>query len=141
MADFCTTMTVVPIGGNDTPPLLGWGPAELWGVALAVEPALVAVDTADAADAGALDPPVATGLEAAPAAGVDGDDPPHAASSSAKDPSPVAAAHPLLRINLSFARMTRSQALAGRSQVLRALFGRRADRRRTLEPFEKLSPA
>jgi hypothetical protein len=26
------------------------------------------------------------------------DDPPHAASSSASDPSPVAAAHPLLRI-------------------------------------------
>jgi hypothetical protein len=34
------------------------------------------------------------------------DVPPHAASSSTSDPSPVAAAHPLLRItDLQFARM------------------------------------
>jgi len=61
----------------------------------------VAVATADADEAGALDPAVPAGVP--PAAEFDElDDPPHAASSSTNDPSPVAAAHPPLRIHLSF---------------------------------------
>ena len=52
----------------------------------------------DAAGAGA-DPLLAEGKpEAPPPAAEVPDDPPHAASSSTSDPSPVAAAHPLLRI-------------------------------------------
>src|ERR1035438_4612724 len=110
MLDFCTISTVVPTGGNDTAPLLGCGPALLWGFALDVgvePPPAVLVAEADEA---ALDPAtVAWAVPvAAPAAEVDElDDPPHADSSSTSDPSPVAAAHPLLRIHLSFTRVTR----------------------------------
>jgi len=113
-------MTVVPIGGMDEMPALGCGPAVWCGVADPGEPgddpppflvAVLAADTDDAGAAGPDDPlPVWTELEPAPVAPVGLDDPPHAASSSTSDPSPVAAAHPLLRItSLHFARMTRSQ--------------------------------
>jgi hypothetical protein len=110
MADFCTIMTVVPTGGIDRSSAgpLGCGPTDLCGVAfaLAVAVALLpwldvdAADTEDVAEvAGADDPLLDEGrLEAPPAAVVGLDDPPHAASSSISDPSPVAAAHPLLRI-------------------------------------------
>jgi hypothetical protein len=107
MADFCTIMTVVPTGGIDWSLLLGSGPTDLWGLALAdaVDPALlVAVPTAVADDAGAApdEPLLASGsLDAEPAAEFDPDEPPHAASSSTSDPIPVAAAHPLLRIRVS----------------------------------------
>jgi hypothetical protein len=99
-------MTVVPCGGNVTVPLLGCGPAEWWGVADddAPDPLLVAVAVAvAAADTDALPDELLLAwavLEAPPAAELD-DDPPHAASSSTSDPSPVAAAQPrvpLLRI-------------------------------------------
>src|SRR5580698_4591718 len=95
MADFCTTMTVVPTGGKLTPPLLGCGPA-VW-------PALPAFVVAGAV---ALDP--ATVAWSVLEAEFDElDEPPHAASSSTSDPSPVAAANPLLRMYVSpFARMT-----------------------------------
>jgi len=72
------------------------------------------------------EPLLATGaLEPEPAAVFEPDDPPHAASSSTSDPSPVAAAHPLLRIRVSnFARMARSpgtrSGLPGASRVLSA---------------------
>jgi len=111
-------MTVVPIGGMDEMPALGCGPAVWCGVAdpgeVGDDPFLVAVLAADTDDAGAAGPddplPVWTELEPAPVAPVGLDDPPHAASSSTSDPSPVAAAHPLLRIMfLHFARMTRCQ--------------------------------
>ena len=108
MADFCTIMTVVPCGGIDwsPPPLLGCGPTEWWGVALAfaVEPPppwldVDAADTDVAAGAGADDALLAEGWpEAAPAAELGLDAPPHAASSSISEPSPLAAAHPVLRI-------------------------------------------
>jgi hypothetical protein len=65
------------------------------------------VDAAVADDAGAAGPddPLPAALEAEPAAVFEPDDPPHAASSSTSDPSPVAAAHPLLRItSLQFAQ-------------------------------------
>jgi hypothetical protein len=52
--------------------LVGWPAAVAWLVAVAVEPVPVVED--------------------------DDDDPPHAVSSSTSDPSPAAAAHPLLRI-------------------------------------------
>ena len=105
-------MTVVPTGGIDrsSEGPLGCGPTDLCGVALAfaeevaVEPPPgLDVDTpvADDAAAAGADPLLAEGkLEAPPpAAEVELlDDPPHAASSSTSDPSPVAAAHPLLRI-------------------------------------------
>jgi hypothetical protein len=108
MADFCTIMTVVPTGGIDRSSAgpLGCGPTDLCGVAFAVAvavepPPWLDVDAAvadDASGAGA-DPLLDEGwLEAPPAAVVGLDDPPHAASSSTSDPSPVAAAHPLLRI-------------------------------------------
>src|SRR6185437_11432211 len=110
MADFCTMMTVVPTGGIDRSSAgpLGCGPTDLCGVAfafaeeVAVEPVpWLEVDTPvadDAAGAGA-DPLLDDGrLEAPPPAAEVPDDPPHAASSSTSDPSPVAAAHPLLRI-------------------------------------------
>src|SRR5580658_1604464 len=104
MEDFCTTMTVVPAGGKLTPPLLGCGPAVLpaFGDAL---PAFVV------ACAVALDP--ATVAWSVLEAEFDElDEPPHAASSSTSDPSPVAAANPLLRMYVSpFARMTRSWAV------------------------------
>jgi hypothetical protein len=95
--------------------LLGSGPTEWWGVADAVDPALlvaVAAVVADDADDGAVALAALLGwpaLGAPPAAVLEPDDPPHAASSSTSDPSPVAAAHPLLRItDLQFARMARS---------------------------------
>src|SRR5690242_16059080 len=110
MADFCTMITVVPTGGIDRSSAgpLGCGPTDLCGVAFAfaedvgVEPVpWLDVDTPvadDAAGAGA-DPLLDDGrLEAPPPAAEVPDDPPHAASSSTSDPSPVAAAHPLLRI-------------------------------------------
>src|SRR6266581_4641077 len=114
MADFCTIMTVVPIAGMDWSPPLGSGATDLWGLAFAVDPLLVAVAAAVADDAGADDgtaapddPLLASGaLDGEPAAEFDA--PPHAASSSTSDPMPAAAAHPLLRITfLQFARMTR----------------------------------
>src|SRR5438034_10126368 len=106
MADFCTIMTVVPIGGIDWS-LLGSGATEWWAFADAVDPAvLVAVAAAVADDAAEVaagpEPLLARGaLEPEPAAVFEPGDPPHAASSSTSDPSPVAAAHPLLRIRLS----------------------------------------
>jgi len=63
---------------------------------------LVADADVDVVVAGALDPAAAVAWvepEAAPPAAFDVlDEPPHAASSSTNDPSPVAAAHPLVRI-------------------------------------------
>ncbi|MGD0239443.1 MAG: hypothetical protein ABSB59_03835 [Streptosporangiaceae bacterium] len=138
MADFCTIMTVVPTGGIDRSSAgpLGCGPTDLWGVAFAFAVALLpwldvdAADTEDAEEvAGADDPLLDEGrLEAPPAAVVGLDDPPHAASSSTSDPSPVAAAHPLLRItspihagwpaipraSCSWPRASRYQAFPGR---------------------------
>ena len=80
------------------------------GLGLVVVPrwVLVAVATAVADDA------VVAGADAALLAALDGEpaavfepDPPHAASSSTSDPSPAAAANPLLRItSLQFARIT-----------------------------------
>src|SRR6185437_14135944 len=113
MADFCTIMTVVPTAGMDWSPPLGSGATDLWGLAFAFDPLLVAVAAAVADDAGADDGTVpdaallASGaLDGEPAA--EFGDPPHAASSSTSDPMPAAAAHPLLRITfLQFARMTR----------------------------------
>src|SRR5215472_7156926 len=110
-------MTVVPTGGIDWSALLGSGATEWWGVADAVAPpaVLVAVAAAVADDApvvGAAEPDeplLATdALDGEPAAVFEPDAPPHAASSSTSDPSPVAAAHPLLRItSLQFTGMTR----------------------------------
>jgi hypothetical protein len=101
MEDFYTTMTVVPTGGKTTAPLLGCGPAVWPGFGLGeVPPAFVVADP-ELAWAGALDPATVAWavLEAVLEAEFDElDDPPHAASSSTSDPSPVAAAHPLLRI-------------------------------------------
>ena len=92
-------MTVVPTGGNVTPPVLACGWAEWWGFADADDdaPFLVAVATAVADDAAGPDDPLLAGAEPDPAA-VEPDDPPHAASSRTNEPIPVAAAHPLLRI-------------------------------------------
>src|SRR5260370_20041108 len=116
MGECCTIMTVVPIGGMDEMPALGCGPAVWCGDEVGDDrpPFLVAVLAADTDDAGAAGPddplPLWTELEPAPVAPVGLDDPPHAASSSTSDPSPDAAAHPLLRIMfLHFARITRSQ--------------------------------
>ncbi len=107
MAERCTTMMVVPIGGNVTAPLLACGWAERF--ADGVEPFLVAVAAAVAEEAvpGELlladDGPVPE-----PAAEVE-PDPPHAVSSRTSDAIPVVAAHPLLRITtLPFTEMTRS---------------------------------
>src|SRR5437763_1773888 len=100
MADFCTIMTVVPTGGIDRSSAgpLGCGPTDLCGVAfafavdVAVAPWLdVDASVADDAAAAGADPLLAEGRpEAPPAAEVVPDDPPHAASSSTSDPSPVA---------------------------------------------------
>jgi len=93
-------MTVVPTGGNETPPVVACGWAEWWGFADAVDDAafLVAVAATVADDAGAEpDDPLLAGADPDPAA-VEPDDPPHAASSRTNEPIPVAAAHPLLRI-------------------------------------------
>ena len=103
--------TVVPVGGNVTPALLlAWARAvcladelEDFGLALAVE--LAADDEAD------VDGPESDGddeavlwtavPEAVLAAELELDDPPHPASSSSSEPTPLATAHPLLRIRLS----------------------------------------
>jgi hypothetical protein len=104
-------MTVVPCGGNVTSPLLGCGPAVLCGVGVLCPFPPVALCDADA-DAGAdvtawpelPDEGLVAELDVAvvplppPDAEVEPDDPPHAASSNTREPSPVAAAHPPLRI-------------------------------------------
>src|SRR6516164_6266790 len=132
------TMTVVPTGGKLTVPLLGCGPTE-WRTApgddVGVDPPdLVAVDAADTDVAGPAEPDdpllAMAVLEAPappPAAEAEPDDPPHAVSSSTSAPSPVAAAHPLLRITSTpFTGMTRSRSSPSRSEpeVLRAFPGR-----------------
>jgi hypothetical protein len=100
-------MMVVPIGGNDTPALpLAWGwaaggadvgdvgAALCVGFALAELAGLVAALLDDVAVLGG-----AVALPGVvPAAVLELDDPPHAASSRTSDPSPAAAAHLLLRI-------------------------------------------
>jgi hypothetical protein len=103
--------TVVPIGGNVTPALvLGWASAvcldaELDCVALAFAFDVgedvdedVAEDDPVLADDTAV--PWVAESEAAPAAELELDDPPHAVSSSTSEPSPVATVQPLLRICL-----------------------------------------
>jgi hypothetical protein len=62
---------------------------------------LVDVATAVADDAGADAALLAAGELVGEPAAVFEPDPPHAASSSTSDPSPVAAANPVLRIRLS----------------------------------------
>jgi len=103
-------MTVVPIGGNETPALLlGWASADF----SAAEVEFVAL--ALAVDAGEDDPVLADDTavpwvvvaEAAPVVELELDDPPHAVSSSTSEPSPAATVHPLLRICLSPYRGTR----------------------------------
>ncbi len=101
--------TVVPIGGNVTPALLlGWASAVcladgLEDVALAFGDDLGDDDVADVAGP-ELDGDEAVLWVAVPEAApvleveLELDDPPHAASSSSTEPSPVATAHPLLRI-------------------------------------------
>src|SRR6516164_1690501 len=113
MADFCTIMTVVPTGGIDWSPPLGSGATDLCALADAEPLADFVAVAAAVADDAAVEVGVA-GPDAAllPPAALDGEpaavfepDPPHAASSSTSDPSPVAAANPLLRItSLQFAR-------------------------------------
>jgi hypothetical protein len=72
---------------------------------LVVVAAAVADDAAVVGVAGADAALLATGVLDAPAAVFEPDDPPHAASSSTSDPSPVAAANPLFRItSLQFTR-------------------------------------
>ena len=104
--------TVVPIGGNVTPALvLGWASAvcldaELDCVALAFaadvgEDVDEDVDEDDPVLADDTAVPWVAESEAAPAAELELDDPPHAVSSSTSEPSPVATVHPLLRICLS----------------------------------------
>ena len=99
--------TVVPIGGNVTPALLlGWASAvcladELEDVALAFADELGDDDVADVAGPELDDDEAVLWVavpEAAPVLEVELDDPPHAVSSSSTEPSPVATAHPLLRI-------------------------------------------
>lgn len=105
-------MTVVPFGGNITAPLLGWAPTDLCGLAFGVDEdeLLFLVDVAAAvadvaAGAGALPELATAALEPEPVADAEEPDvPPHAASSSTRDPIPVAAAHPLLRINCLHSR-------------------------------------
>jgi hypothetical protein len=107
MEDFCTIMTVVPTAGKLTAPLLGCDPAVLPALGDEVPPAVV-VAWADTLDPATVAWSV---LEA------ELDDPPHAASSSTSDPSPAAAAHPLLRIYVSpFASMIRFLAVTGRER-------------------------
>jgi hypothetical protein len=103
MEDFCTIMTVVPTGGKLTAPLLGSGPA-VWPALADEVPLALVVACADTLD------PATVAWSVLEAELDELDDPPHAASSSTSDPSPVAAAHPLLRIYVSpFARMSRSR--------------------------------
>src|SRR5260370_13036334 len=148
MGECCTIMTVVPIGGMDEMPALGCGPAVWCGDEVGDDPppflvAVLAADTDDAGAAGPDDPlPLETELEPAPVAPVGLDDPPHAASSSTSDPSPVAAAHPLLRITSSPSR--KDDSLPGEARPRpgsrrrrggnKTLPGRRGDRPGTLEP-------
>jgi hypothetical protein len=130
---------VVPTDGNVTVPVLGCGATEWWGFADAVDdvPVFVAVAAAVADDAGAAGPddPLLAGAEPEPgaAAGLELDDPPHAASSRTIEAIPVAAAHPLLRItSLQFTGMTHSpgkpvQAFWGEPDT-KTLPGRHRDR-------------
>jgi hypothetical protein len=120
--------------------LLGCGPAVWWGFGCAVAVGddaalvLVAVAAADTDDAGAAGPddpllgwPAA--LEPEPAAEVDTDDPPHAASSRTSDPIPVAVAHPLLRItSLQFTVMLVPEGSLQGEPDTKQLPGRRRDR-------------
>ncbi len=114
MAVCSTTMIVVPTGGKITVPLLGCGPTEWWpfgGVVIGAFALWVAVPIAVADEAGAAGPdePLLVWGAPDPVAEVEPDDPPHAASSSTSDTTPVAAAHPLLRIpTLQFTEMSRS---------------------------------
>src|SRR5579871_1258638 len=111
MADFCTIMTVVPTGGIDlsSEGPLGCGPTDWCGVDFvfgdAVEPPpwldVDEVDTEVAELAAGADPLLAEGAPEALPPAAEFDDPPHAASSRTRDPSPVAAAQRLLRIDVS----------------------------------------
>src|SRR5690348_9286532 len=156
MADFCTMMTVVPTGGIDrsSEGPLGCGPTDLCGVAfafaveVAVEPPpWLDVDTpvADDAAAAGADPLLAEGTPEAPPAAevVLLDDPPHAASSSTSDPSPVAAAHPLLRITspIPYGWLARFRASRSwpRSEPVQGVPGPSGARPGTPEPCERLS--
>src|SRR5689334_22829503 len=154
MADFCTMMTVVPTGGIDrsSEGPLGCGPTDLCGVAFAfaVEVAVapppgldVDIPVADDAAGAGADPLLDEGkLEAPPpAAEVEPPgDPPHAASSSTKDPSPVAAAHPLLRITSPNSRdgsRCSGPAVPGRRASRYKVFpGRQVPGPGTPEPYE-----
>lgn len=119
---------VVPTGGNDTAPLLGCGPAVWPGSGRGDEfaPAVFLADAdlafADLACAAALDPAAVAWVvvDAVTEAEFDEfdelDDPPHAASSSTVDPSPVAAAHPLLRITPHFHKNDSCSAVTGRAE-------------------------
>src|ERR1700733_384476 len=108
-SDFCTTMIVVPTGGNDTPTLLlGCGPAVgpvAWGELLWVGPVVAVWPTVGPGAAAALPAAPVDGAAVAavvdPRPVLDVEDPPHAVSSSS-DPRPAAATHPLLRITFSF---------------------------------------
>jgi hypothetical protein len=104
----CTIRTVVPIGGNVTPALaLGWASAVCLDAELDCVALAFAVDVGEDVDED--DPVLADDTavpwvaesEAAPAAELELDDPPHAVSSSTSEPSPVATVQPLLRICLS----------------------------------------
>ena len=113
--------TVVPTGGNVTPALLlGWASAVclddgLEDVALAFADDLGDDDVADVAGP-ELDDEEAVLWVAVPVVEVELDDPPHAVSSSSSEPSPVATAHPLLRItSLSPCRTTRCRRVTARS--------------------------
>jgi hypothetical protein len=106
----CTTMTVVPIGGNETPALLlGWASADFSAAEAECVPWALAVDVGEddpvLADDTAV--PWVVVAEAAPVVELELDDPPHAVSSSTSEPSPAATVHPLLRICLSPYRGTR----------------------------------
>jgi hypothetical protein len=116
MEDFCTIMTVVPTGGKLTAPLLGCGPV-VPDLGDAFPPVLVV------ACAVALDP--ATVAWSVLEAEFDElDEPPHAASSSTSDPSPVAAANPLLRMYVSpFARMTHPRTVTAGDDKLKSVPG------------------
>jgi hypothetical protein len=121
MADFCTVMTVVPAGRNVTVPLLGCGPA-VWtdfGRDDDFAPAVFLADADAEACAAVLDPATVAWVvvDAVPEADFDEvDEPPHAASSSTSDPSPVAVAHPLLRMTPLFHKNDPCRALTGRAE-------------------------
>ncbi|HEV2257002.1 MAG TPA: hypothetical protein VGS06_28040 [Streptosporangiaceae bacterium] len=106
--------TVVPTGGNETPVLLlGWASADFSAAEVVCVARALAVEVGE--DDVDEDPVLADDTavpwvavpEAAPAAELELDDPPHAVSSSTTEPSPVATVHPLLRICLSPYRGTR----------------------------------